>query len=123
MAMLKHLDDDVGNVVAKLKREGLFDNTLLFFLTDNGGAKAMQANNDPLRRFKGSLYEAGVRTLFIVSRPDNFKGNRIIETPVISIDILPTVLDAIGIKPLIPRPVFLKFWISVQIYSEEMKSF
>jgi arylsulfatase A-like enzyme len=98
MAMLKHLDNGVGDVVAKLKKEGLFDNTLLFFLTDNGGAKGMQANNAPLRGFKASLYEGGIRTPFIVSWPDKFKGNRTIDTPVISLDILPTVLDAIGVK-------------------------
>lgn len=98
MAMLKHLDDGVGDVVAKLKKEGLFDNTLLFFLTDNGGAKGMQADNTPLRGFKGGLYEGGIRTPFIVSWPDKFKGNRTIDTPVISIDILPTVLEAISVK-------------------------
>ena len=98
MAMLKHLDDGVGDVVAKLKKENLFDNTLLFFLTDNGGAKAMQADNTPLRGFKSSLYEGGVRTPFIVSWPEKFKGNRTIDTPVISIDILPTVLDALDVK-------------------------
>ena len=52
MAMLKHLDDGVGDVVGKLKREGLFDNTILFFLTDNGGSNAMRANNAPLRHLK-----------------------------------------------------------------------
>jgi len=98
MAMLKHLDDGVGDVVNKLKKEGLFDNTLLFFLTDNGGAKAMEADNTPLKGHKGSLYEGGVRTPFIVSWPDKFKGGRTVDTPVISIDILPTVLDAVGVK-------------------------
>ena len=96
MAMLKHLDDGVGDVVAKLKAEGVFDNTLLFFLTDNGGSKAMSANNTPLRGFKGSLEEGGIRTPFIVSWPARFKGGRTIDTPVISNDILPTTLDAIG---------------------------
>jgi arylsulfatase A-like enzyme len=99
MAMLKHLDDGVGDVVAKLKAEGLFDNTLLFFLTDNGGSKAMSANNTPLRGFKGSLEEGGIRTPFIVSWPARFKGGRTVETPVISMDILPTALDAIGKLP------------------------
>jgi len=98
MAMLKHLDDGVGDVVNKLKKEGLFDNTLLFFLTDNGGAGAMDADNTPLRGFKGSYYEGGIRTPFIVSWPDKFKGGRTIDTPVISIDILPTVLDALDVK-------------------------
>lgn len=99
MAMLKHLDDGVGKVVAKLKREKLFDNTILFFLTDNGGSKAMSANNAPLRGFKGSLHEGGIRTPFIVSWPSRFSGGRSIDTPVISLDILPTMLDAVGASP------------------------
>lgn len=99
MAMLEHLDVGVGDVVAKLKREGLFENTLLFFLTDNGGSKAMQADNTPLRGFKGSLEEGGIRTPFIVSWPARFSGGRTIDTPVISLDILPTTLDAVGHLP------------------------
>ena len=94
MAMLKHLDDGVGDVVGKLKKEGLFENTILFFLTDNGGAKGMQADNSPLRGFKSSLDEGGIRTPFIVSWPKRFSGGRTIDTPVISFDILPTVLEA-----------------------------
>ena len=99
MAMLKHLDDGVGEVVGKLKREGIFDNTLLFFLTDNGGSKSMSADNTPLRGFKQTLDEGGIRTPFIVSWPDGFKGGRTVDTPIFSFDILPTALDAIGQTP------------------------
>ncbi len=99
MAMLKHLDDGVGAVVTKLKQRQLFDNTLLIFLTDNGGSKAMEADNTPLRGFKGSLYEGGIRTPFIVSWPAKFSGGRSIDSPVISLDILPTALDATGRLP------------------------
>ena len=59
MAMLYHLDLGIGLVVQTLKQEDVWDNTLLFFFTDNGGAKAMEANNAPLRGFKGSNYEGG----------------------------------------------------------------
>jgi arylsulfatase A-like enzyme len=57
-----------------------------------------------LRGFKGSLYEGGIRTPFIVSWPDKFSGNRVIDTPVISLDILPTALDGIGIQPPTATP-------------------
>ena len=97
MAMLKHLDDGVGAVVNKLKTEGIWNNTLLIFLTDNGGASAMDADNGHLRDFKQSLYEGGIRTPFVVSWPDRFKGGRVIDTPIMSFDILPTVLDAIQV--------------------------
>jgi len=101
MAMLEHLDDGVGSVVKKLKDTGEWDNTLLFLLTDNGGSKAMEAHNGSLRAFKGSLYEGGIRTPFIVSWPDKFDGGQKIDTPVMSFDILPTVLAAMDID----RPV------------------
>jgi arylsulfatase A-like enzyme len=105
MAMLYHLDQGVGQVVQTLKEEGLWENTLLFFFTDNGGAKAMEANNAPLRGFKASHYEGGIRTPFIVSWPQRFPGGRRINTPIISLDVLPTVLDALQISP--PRdPAF-----------------
>jgi arylsulfatase A-like enzyme len=76
IAMLHHLDLGVGAVVKKLKTQGLWENTLLFFLTDNGGSKAMHANNGKLRGFKGSLYEGGIRTPFIVSWPAKFKDGQ-----------------------------------------------
>ncbi len=97
MAMLEHLDKGVGQVVDTLKKEGVWDNTLLFFLTDNGGSKAMSANNTPLRGAKQQNYEGGIRTPFIVSWPDRFKGGRIIDTPIHSLDILPTALDAASV--------------------------
>ena len=100
MAMLKHLDDGVGEVVAALKDQGLWHNTLLFFLTDNGGAKAMEANNGCLRGFKSSLFEGGIRTPWVISWPAKFRGGRRIKTPVISLDILPTTLAATGYQAL-----------------------
>ena len=104
MAMLKHLDDGVGKVVRTLKKEGLWDRTLLFFLSDNGGARAMHADNTPLRAFKQWNYEGGIRTPFIVSWPGRFAGGREIHTPVISLDILPTALDAAGIGEPVNKP-------------------
>jgi arylsulfatase A-like enzyme len=100
MAMLRHLDNGIGEVVKTLKEEGLWDNTLLFYLTDNGGSRKMHADNMPLRGAKQDNWEGGIRTPFIMSWPDGFSGNRIISTPVVSLDILPTALEAAGIgKP------------------------
>lgn len=99
MAMLHHLDLGVGAVVRKLKDEGVWEDTLVFFLTDNGGSRAMGASNGTLRGYKGSDYEGGIRTPFVVSWPAKFEGGRTIDTPVISLDILPTAVDATGGKP------------------------
>ena len=104
MAMLGHLDAGVGRVVQTLKDEGVWENTLLFFFTDNGGSKAMHADNTPLRGFKQTNYEGGIRTPFVVSWPARFQGGRTLDTPVISLDILPTALDAAGLEPPREKP-------------------
>jgi arylsulfatase A-like enzyme len=104
MAMLKHLDIGVGRIVETLKKEGVWENTLLFFLTDNGGSKAMHAINTPLRGFKQWNYEGGIRTPFIVSWPARFKGGRSLDTPIISLDILPTALNAAGLPAPSDKP-------------------
>jgi len=104
MAMLKHLDAGVGRVVKTLKAAGVWENTLLFFLTDNGGSKAMHAINTPLRGFKQWNYEGGIRTPFVVSWPARFKGGRSLDTAIISLDILPTALDAAGVAAPTDKP-------------------
>jgi len=105
MAMLLHLDNGVGRVVETLKQEGLWENTLLIFLTDNGGSKAMHAINTPLRGFKTQNYEGGIRTPFVASWPARFQGGRTIDTPIISLDILATALDAAGLPAPTEKPL------------------
>jgi arylsulfatase A-like enzyme len=104
MAMLLHLDRGVGRVVDTLKKEGVFDDTLLIYLTDNGGAKAMSSNNAPLRGGKHQNYEGGIRTPFIVSWPAQLKGGTTCDVPLISFDILPTALAAAGVTAAPEKP-------------------
>jgi len=99
MAMLKHLDDGVGKIIATLKEAGVYDNTLVFYLSDNGGSKAMHADNTPLRGFKQQEYEGGVHVPFIVSWPGRLNRGMTCAVPVVSFDILPTALAAAGIDP------------------------
>jgi arylsulfatase A-like enzyme len=105
MAMLYHLDLGVGKVVETLKQEGVWENTLLFFLTDNGGSRAMGANNAPLRGAKQQNYEGGIRTPFVVTWPARFKGGRTIDTPITCLDILPTAIEAAGLSQPTDRPL------------------
>jgi arylsulfatase A-like enzyme len=105
MAMIKHLDMGVGEIVNSLKKHDIFDNTLLIFLTDNGGSSAMHANNAPLRGFKQMDYEGGIHVPFIVSWPDQLEGGKTCDVPMWSIDLFATALDAAGLpmpkgKPL-----------------------
>ncbi|MBA4062444.1 MAG: hypothetical protein C0501_01820 [Isosphaera sp.] len=95
-AMVCGLDDAVGAVAAKLREHGLDRNTLIFFLSDNGGPVAVtNCRNTPLRGAKGQLYEGGVRVPFVVSWPDRLKPGRF-DHPVSSLDIFPTALAAGG---------------------------
>ena len=95
LAMIYRMDLAIGEVIKTLKEEGVYENTLIFFFSDNGGAKVSKANNLPLRDFKHSVYEGGLRVPFIVSWPGKFKHS-VCNEPVISLDIMPTILAAIG---------------------------
>ena len=101
MAMLYHMDVGIGRVMDTLKAKGIWDNTLIFFFSDNGGALASVASNNPLREQKHTNYEGGIRVPFALSWPAGLgsRTNIVIDAPVISIDILPTMLEAAGITP------------------------
>jgi arylsulfatase A-like enzyme len=91
------LDDNVGKVLSAIENNGLNDNTLVIFTNDNGGPGGKDStSNYPLRGYKGSLYEGGIRVPWAVSWPGVIKAGSVINTPVITMDILPTVFDAAG---------------------------
>lgn len=104
LAMGKRMDDAIGNVVATLKREGVWDNTLLFFISDNGGPLAQTADNTPLRGGKHQDYEGGVRVPFLVCWPGKLKPGES-QAVVISLDILPTALAATGLPSPTEKPL------------------
>jgi len=104
LAMGKSLDDAIGRVVAKLKREGVWDSTLLFFISDNGGPLAQTANNAPLRGGKHQDYEGGIRVPFLVCWPGKLKSGES-QAVVSALDILPTSLAAAGIDPPTEKPL------------------
>lgn len=98
LAMLTSMDEAVGKVLDALKRTGTYDNTLIIFFSDNGGAKRNLANNGALRDFKQSVYEGGIRVPFIVSWPGKVPKGKVCSEPVISLDVLPTVCAAAGVE-------------------------
>lgn len=97
-AMTFALDRAIGKITDELKKQGLYENTLIFFLSDNGGAHNNQSINLPLKGFKGNKYEAGHRVPFLVSWPKRFAGGTDFKGLTSSLDIFPTVLDAAGIQ-------------------------
>ena len=94
-AMIESTDQSVGRVLARLDALGLADNTVVVFFSDNGGA--MQAtSNEPLRGYKGMLYEGGIRVPLAVRWPARISAGRVDGTPVIGTDLYPTLLDVAG---------------------------
>jgi arylsulfatase A-like enzyme len=98
MAMIEHLDAGVGRIIETLKKGGVYEDTLVFYLSDNGGAKTMHADNSPLRGFKQQEYEGGVHVPFIVSWPGRLEAGTSCDVAVASIDILPTAVAAAGVE-------------------------
>lgn len=96
-ALIKSLDDSVGSIVEKLSTEGVADNTLVIFMSDNGGVlKKVQekaTDNAPLRYGKAALYEGGVRVPLIMKWPQMIKSGLLCDVPVHCSDILPTCVD------------------------------
>lgn len=96
-AMVHAMDEAIGGVLATLDRLALRENTLVFFLSDNGGPEnANASDNGPLRGQKGDIHEGGIRVPFIVSWPAGLPQGRTYEHPVISLDVSRTALELAG---------------------------
>ncbi len=99
-ALLSHLDDAVGQVLGKLHSAGLAENTLIVFLSDNGGpTRELTSSNAPLRGGKGELWEGGVRVPMLVSWKGKLPAGRAAEAPVNSLNWSATALAAAGAVP------------------------
>lgn len=94
-AMVESVDRAVGQLRAKLKEAGLEDNTVIWFTSDNGGLDngGNPTENLPLRAGKGHPYEGGIRVPMLVRWPGHVPAGSTSDTPVCSIDILPTVAE------------------------------
>jgi arylsulfatase A-like enzyme len=105
-AMVSAVDDGVGRVLAELASRGITDDTLVFFLSDNGGpTDANTANNAPLRGMKGSLWEGGVRVPFAAQWPGKIRAGSVFQHPVISMDIFATIAAAANASIPAERPL------------------
>ena len=98
LAMLEHMDDEIGRLLARLDELKLSDNTVVIFASDNGGLSRV-ASNSPLREGKGSPYEGGIRVPFIVRWPGNVKPGSECDVPVHIVDFYPTFAALAGAAP------------------------
>jgi arylsulfatase A-like enzyme len=103
-AMLEQMDAAIGRVLATLESAGLNKRTIIVFTSDNGGlstAEGHPTSNLPLRGGKGWPYEGGIRTPWIICAPGVTRPSSVCETPVITTDFYPTLLELAGL-PLAP---------------------
>lgn len=98
--MISHTDACVGRVMDKLDELGLAENTIVVFMSDNGGlatAEGSPTSNLPLRAGKGWNYEGGIREPLIVRWPKSVKSGTVSDIPVTSTDFYPTLLELAGL--------------------------
>lgn len=110
-AMISAVDDGVGEIRAELERQGILENTLIYFQSDNGPSREtrnwLDGTEDPyyggtsgiFTGHKYSLFEGGVRIPSIVSWPGHIPAGRVIDSYHASMDVFPTVLEACGGDP------------------------
>lgn len=96
--LVKSLDDNCGKILDCLEKEGLAKNTLVVFSNDNGGQTQTGALNTPLRGHKGEVVEGGIRVPMAMRWPDVIPAGKTNDSPVISLDWLPTFVEAAGGK-------------------------
>jgi arylsulfatase A-like enzyme len=105
-SMIAAVDQSVGQILARLDDLGLAERTVVFLFSDNGGLCTLRnagpTSNLPLRSGKGWLYEGGVREPLIIRAPGVTKPGSVCDTPVVSMDFFPTMLELAGL-PLMPE--------------------
>ena len=109
-AMVWAMDRAVGRVLAELDSQGVTDNTLIWFLSDNGGATNNGSSNLPLAGHKGIKFEGGIRVPMIMQWKKQFPaaqaGSGTVYSPMVSaLDILPTCVAAAGADSASERPL------------------
>lgn len=96
-AMTWSLDENIGKLTKKLEELNLLENTLIYFISDNGGADNNSSTNTPLKGWKGNKFEAGHRVPFIISWKNHLKTNQTFDGLSSSLDIFTTSLAAANI--------------------------
>ena len=105
-AMLANMDDSVGSVLNSLKTNNLSEDTLVFFISDNGGpTRELTSSNAPLRGQKGSVYEGGIRVPFMLKWPGKLKAGSEYHKPVVSLDVFGTAAAVADLPIPRNRPI------------------
>ena len=100
-AVVDAMDQAIGRVLKELDDEGIADNTIVFFFSDNGGAaySVGGADNAPLRGSKGDTFEGGIRVVSVIRWPGKIPAGKKMDQIMTVMDVFPTLAAAAGIKP------------------------
>jgi len=94
-AMVSSMDDGIGLILDKLEQKNIFENTIVFFFSDNGGVEWYNfSDNGPLRGIKGDFFEGGIRVPFAMQWPNKIEPGTLYDKPIIALDIFATVASA-----------------------------
>jgi arylsulfatase A-like enzyme len=99
VALIEHMDAGVGRVLDTLKRVGLEEDTMVVFLSDNGGVLSDGANNGPWRAGKCHVYEGGLRVPCGVRWPGRIVAGSRTERIALTMDLYPTLAETAGVRP------------------------
>jgi arylsulfatase A-like enzyme len=99
-AVVDGMDQAIGQVLDTLDSEGIADNTIVLFFSDNGGAaySVGGADNVPLRGGKGETFEGGIRVVSVMRWPESIKPAQKLTDIMTVMDVFPTLADAAGIE-------------------------
>ena len=97
-SMMWSMDEAIGNVVEALKENDQYDNTIIYFLSDNGAAMSNDASPFPFKGWKGNQYEGGIKTPMIMTWKNKIKSNTQFDGFISALDIFKTSLDASSVN-------------------------
>ncbi len=100
-AVVDAMDQAIGRVLQTLDEQGIADNTIVLFFSDNGGAAYATggADNAPLRGGKGEVFEGGIRVVSLLRWPQRLKAGQTMNSTMTVMDVFPTLAEAAGIAP------------------------
>lgn len=98
-AMVDSLDQAVGSILDSLDAQGIAENTIVLFFSDNGGYYNFGGVNTPLRGGKLEAYEGGVRVTSVIRWPDVLPANTVNGNVISVMDVYPTLITAAGVTP------------------------
>lgn len=98
VALIEHMDDTIGRVFKALEANGLANNTIVVFTSDNGGSLKHGGKNGALRGGKGTMYEGGLKVPTAVVWPKHIAAGSHTNQAALTMDILPTLFDAANVK-------------------------